>query len=165
MPPTTLARLCAVVLALLSVLMTARAQPLAGPRCVNRFPQKPLCKFVDDLAASPLTFLDASAGETIKLGAYDAYQASVTKFHRDLPDTKVYAYGVSRSSARYPGPVLVAKRGTTTKFTQVIYLLQLSSSHVPSSTCFHFLVINLHMPLIYSFLPSFPKSPKLPPHP
>ncbi|CAI5980698.1 unnamed protein product [Closterium sp. NIES-65] len=108
MPPTTLARLCAVVLALLSVLMTARAQPLAGPRCVNRFPQKPLCKFVDDLAASPLTFLDASAGETIKLGAYD-------KFHRDLPDTKVYAYGVSRSSARYPGPVLVAKRGTTTK--------------------------------------------------
>ncbi|CAI5951528.1 unnamed protein product [Closterium sp. NIES-64] len=113
MPPTTLARLCAVVLALLSVLMTARAQPLAGPRCVNRFPQKPLCKFVDDLAASPLTFLDASAGETIKLGAYDVYQAS--KFHRDLPDTKVYAYGVSRSSARYPGPVLVAKRGTTTK--------------------------------------------------
>ncbi|CAI5468617.1 unnamed protein product [Closterium sp. Yama58-4] len=111
MAPTTLARLCAVVLALLSVLMTARAQPLAGPRCVNRFPQKPLCKFVDDLAASPLTFLDASAGETIKLGAYDVYQ----KFHRDLPDTKVYAYGVSRDSARYPGPVLVAKRGSTTK--------------------------------------------------
>ncbi|CAI5506631.1 unnamed protein product [Closterium sp. Naga37s-1] len=126
MRPTTLARLCAVVLALLSVglsgtndrdaansarmpaVLMARAQPLAGPRCVNRFPEKPLCKFVDDLAASPLTFLDASTGETIKLGAYD-------KFHRDLPDTKVYAYGVSRDSARYPGPVLVAKRGITTK--------------------------------------------------
>ncbi|CAI5506632.1 unnamed protein product [Closterium sp. Naga37s-1] len=146
---------------------------MAGPRCVNRFPEKPLCKFVDDLAASPLTFLDASAGETIKLGAYDVFQASAIavswlsrvvvpprsstvtcptprcmrtappaahtvpssfdsslspthpappphaqceqKFHRDLPDTKVYAYGVSRSSARYPGPVLVATRGTTTK--------------------------------------------------
>ncbi|CAI7931780.1 unnamed protein product [Closterium sp. NIES-54] len=37
------------------------------------------------------------------------------KFHRDLPDSKVYAYGASRSSARYPGPVLVAKRGITTK--------------------------------------------------
>ncbi|CAI5951491.1 unnamed protein product [Closterium sp. NIES-64] len=121
------ARLCA--LALLSVLMTARAQPMAGPRCVNRFPEKPLCKFVDDLAASPLTFLDASAGETIKLGAYDVYHVSLTgrekekegrgagdvKFHRDLPDTKVYAYGTSRNSASYPGPVLVAKRGVTTK--------------------------------------------------
>ncbi|CAI7861145.1 unnamed protein product, partial [Closterium sp. NIES-53] len=84
---------------------------MAGPRCVNRFPEKPLCKFVDDLAASPLTFLHASAGETIKLGVYDIYQ----KFHRDLPDTKVYAYGVSRDSARYPGPVLVTTRGTTTK--------------------------------------------------
>ncbi|CAI6007799.1 unnamed protein product [Closterium sp. NIES-65] len=106
---TMLARLCTLALPLLSVglggtddcdpaiparmpaLLTARAQPLAGPRCVNRFPQKPLCKFVDDLAASPLTFLDAPAGETIKLGAYD-------KFHRDLPDTKVHACGASRSS-------------------------------------------------------------------
>ncbi|GJP53227.1 hypothetical protein CLOM_g12405 [Closterium sp. NIES-68] len=114
----TLAHLCAVVLALtatlpamLPVVPLAGAQPMAGPRCVNRFPQKPLCKFVDDLAGAPLTFLDASAGKTIEIGAYDVYQ----KFHRDLPDTKVYAYGVSRSSARYPGPVLVAKRGTTTK--------------------------------------------------
>ncbi|CAI5536055.1 unnamed protein product, partial [Closterium sp. Naga37s-1] len=132
-PAITLARrLCAVILALLSVgglggmndrnaaansaritpaVRTARAQPMAGPRCVNRFPEKPLCKFVDDLAASPLTFVDASAGETIKLGAYDVYQ----KFHRDLPDTKVYAFGASRSSARYPGPVLLATRGTTTR--------------------------------------------------
>ncbi|CAI6007800.1 unnamed protein product [Closterium sp. NIES-65] len=155
MPPTTLARLCAVVLALLSVLMTARAQPLAGPRCVNRFPQKPLCKFVDDLAASPLTFLDASRchndnsllaktpAHSVHLPASSSLLSffrplppftplspplslpppptrppglpNFQKFHRDLPDTKVYAYGVSRSSARYPGPVLVAKRGTTTK--------------------------------------------------
>ncbi|CAI5480147.1 unnamed protein product [Closterium sp. Yama58-4] len=91
-----------------TAVLAARAQPMAGPRCVNRFPEKPLCKFVDDLAASPLTFVDASAGETIKLGAYD-------KFHRDLPPTKVYAFGVSRSSARYPGPVLLATRGTTTR--------------------------------------------------
>ncbi|GJP48449.1 hypothetical protein CLOM_g7732 [Closterium sp. NIES-68] len=114
MRPATLARLCAVVLALTAVMpavLLTGAQPLAGPRCVNRFPQKPLCKFVDDLAGSPLTFLDASAGKTIEIGAYDVYQ----KFHRDLPDTKVYAYGVSRTSARYPGPVLVAKRGTTSK--------------------------------------------------
>ncbi|CAI7912501.1 unnamed protein product [Closterium sp. NIES-53] len=167
MRPTTHARLCVVVLALLSVglggmndrdaansagmtarmpaVLMARAQPMAGPRCKNQFPQKPLCKFVDDLAASPLTFLDASAGETIKLGAYDTHIPTVIpfprshalpppftlppflspphppgprneqKFHRDLPDTKVYAYGVSRDSARYPGPVLVAKRGITTK--------------------------------------------------
>ncbi|CAI5468618.1 unnamed protein product [Closterium sp. Yama58-4] len=121
---TSFARLCAVVVAaLLSVggfggtndgdaaVLMARAQPLAGPRCVNRFPQKPLCKFVDDLAASPLTFLDASTGETINLGAYAVSQ----KFHRDLPATKVYAHGVSRDSVRYPGPVLVAKRGVTTK--------------------------------------------------
>ncbi|CAI5488535.1 unnamed protein product [Closterium sp. Naga37s-1] len=138
-------------------MLITHAQPLAGPRCVNRFPEKPLCKFVDDLAASPLTFLDASAGETIELGAYDVsftatcptpipssciqplpppfpnppgpvvpppglQRAEVPprparhqKFHRDLPATKVYAFGVSRSSARYPGPVLVATRGTTTK--------------------------------------------------
>ncbi|CAI5986984.1 unnamed protein product [Closterium sp. NIES-64] len=191
---TMLARLCTLALPLLSVglggtddcdpaiparmpaLLTARAQPLAGPRCVNRFPQKPLCKFVDDLAASPLTFLDAPAGETIKLGAYDVYQASAIavswlsrvvvppsqaevpsrparhqgacvrrlpqltpfpplsilpspqaipppptppaqceqKFHRDLPNTKVYAYGAS-AARLVPGPVLVATRGTTTK--------------------------------------------------
>ncbi|CAI5997047.1 unnamed protein product [Closterium sp. NIES-64] len=175
-PAITLARrLCAVILALLSVgglggmndrnaaansaritpaVRTARAQPMAGPRCVNRFPQKPLCKFVDDLAALPLTFVDASAGETIKLGAYDKFHCdrpaprctrtappathrvlfpsqffpislfpsarpphtpSEQKFHRDLPDTKVYAFGASRSSARYPGLVLLATCGTTTK--------------------------------------------------
>ncbi|CAI5987973.1 unnamed protein product [Closterium sp. NIES-65] len=175
-PAITLARrLCAVILALLSVgglggmndrnaaansaritpaVRTARAQPMAGPRCVNRFPQKPLCKFVDDLATLPLTFVDASAGETIKLGAYDKFHCdrpaprctrtappathrvlfpsqffpislfpsarpphtpSEQKFHRDLPDTKVYAFGASRSSARYPGLVLLATCGTTTK--------------------------------------------------
>ncbi|CAI5463371.1 unnamed protein product [Closterium sp. Yama58-4] len=115
---TSFARLCAVVVAaLLSVggfggtndgdaaVLMARAQPLAGPRCVNRFPQKPLCKFVDDLAASPLTFLDASTGETINLGAYAVSQVNFQICIYELPNFhRLPVPSLTRSPLSLPSP-------------------------------------------------------------
>ncbi|CAI5537607.1 unnamed protein product [Closterium sp. Naga37s-1] len=90
---------------------TAQGAPLAGPACVNEFPREPLCRFVDDLAAAPRVEVDASTGRTIRIGAYQIYQ----KLHRDLPPTKLYAYGLNERTAHYPGPTLVARRGIATK--------------------------------------------------
>lgn len=39
------------------------------------------------------------------------------KFHRDLPPTPVFAYGVSKSTATIPGPTIEALHGVTTYLT------------------------------------------------
>eukprot|EP00475_Leptophrys_vorax_P026740 TRINITY_DN37921_c0_g1_i2.p1 TRINITY_DN37921_c0_g1~~TRINITY_DN37921_c0_g1_i2.p1 ORF type:complete len:611 (-),score=18.26 TRINITY_DN37921_c0_g1_i2:321-2153(-) len=87
------------------------ASPSAGPKCVNQYPQRPLCKFVDSLTSRKIEVLDGTKSLTI--GAYQIYQ----KFHRDLPPTKQYAYGTSEKTASFPGPIVVAKRGIDTKVT------------------------------------------------
>ncbi|CAI5536675.1 unnamed protein product [Closterium sp. Naga37s-1] len=88
------------------------AAPLAGPKCKNRFPKYPLCKFVNDMATSfTPTVVDAASGKTLQISAYQIYH----KFHRDLPATKQYAYGMDAKTASYPGPILIAKKGVRTK--------------------------------------------------
>ncbi|GJP44190.1 hypothetical protein CLOM_g3579 [Closterium sp. NIES-68] len=86
--------------------------PLAGPKCKNRFPKYPLCKFVNDMALGfKPTVVDGASGKTLTIAAFQIYH----KFHRDLPETKQYAYGVDEKTASYPGPIVVAKKGVPTK--------------------------------------------------
>ncbi|CAI7865981.1 unnamed protein product [Closterium sp. NIES-53] len=139
-------------LCLLSLIAVSIAAPLAGPKCKNRFPKYPLCKFVNDMATSfTPTVVDAASGKTLQISAYQIYHVSNTtekpfstvkhpvtvkpcdpdeiifpsflisrvsnaqKFHRDLPATKQYAYGMDAKTASYPGPILIAKKGVRTK--------------------------------------------------
>ncbi|CAI7833266.1 unnamed protein product [Closterium sp. NIES-53] len=89
----------------------------AGPKCVNAFPKRSLCKFVDSLTSRVIPTLDGTKRLTI--GVYQIYQ----KFHRDLPATKQYAYGTSQKTASYPGPTIVAKVGIDTAVTWENHLL------------------------------------------
>ncbi|CAI5481574.1 unnamed protein product [Closterium sp. Yama58-4] len=99
-------------LCLFSLVAASIAAPLAGPKCKNRFPKYPLCKFVNDMATSfKPTVVDAASGKTLQISAYQIYH----KFHRDLPATKQYAYGMDANTASYPGPILIAKKGVPTK--------------------------------------------------
>ncbi|GJP39289.1 hypothetical protein CLOM_g23677 [Closterium sp. NIES-68] len=94
-------------------LATVEVESTAGPGCVNAFPAKPLCKFVDSLLSRAIPVLDGGSGKALYIGVYQTYQ----RFHRDLPATKVYAYGTSHKTASYPGPTIVAKKGVTTRVT------------------------------------------------
>ncbi|CAI5512052.1 unnamed protein product [Closterium sp. Naga37s-1] len=109
--------------------------PLAGPACVNEFPSKPLCRFVDDLAAAPRVEKLHRDLPATKLYAYGlnalplrstpalSFRPHLSlspllhpqKLHRDLPATRLYAYGLNERTAHYPGPTLVARRGIATK--------------------------------------------------
>ncbi|GJP39877.1 hypothetical protein CLOM_g24207 [Closterium sp. NIES-68] len=122
LPPLRLrlALLIAAIAACFGPLATVSGAALAGPSCVSDFPR--LCKFVDDLRPSIPEQIDASTGAPIRIGAYQIRQ----KLHRDLPPTKLYAYGQSASSAHYPGPTLVAKRGVP---TQVYWENHLTDRH------------------------------------
>ncbi|CAI5470868.1 unnamed protein product [Closterium sp. Yama58-4] len=69
-----------------------------------------LALFVDPLPIPPV--VDASKlprrnGQSPKvtIGVYNVKR----KFHRDLPATKVYAFGLSRRTASVPGPTIVAR--------------------------------------------------------
>jgi len=44
------------------------------------------------------------------------------KFHRDLPATRVFAYGTSKETATVPGPTIVAMRGVPTHVTWANHL-------------------------------------------
>ncbi|CAI5507073.1 unnamed protein product [Closterium sp. Naga37s-1] len=115
-----LALLLAAVAACFGALVTVTGAPLAGPECESEFPR--LCKFVDDLRDSIPEQIDASSPLPIRIGAYQIRQ----KLHRDLPPTKLYAYGRSAATAHYPGPTLVAKRGVP---TQVYWENHLTDRH------------------------------------
>ncbi|CAI5989594.1 unnamed protein product [Closterium sp. NIES-65] len=87
-------------LCLLAIVSGSTAAPLAGPKCKNRFPKYPLCKFVNDMASSfKPTVVDAASGKTLQISAYQIYH----KFHRDLPATKQYAYGMDVKTASHGG--------------------------------------------------------------
>ncbi|CAI5505212.1 unnamed protein product [Closterium sp. Naga37s-1] len=108
-PRLRLALLLAAVAACVGALVTVTGSHVAGRECVSSFPR--LCKFVDDLRDSIPEQIDAATGAPIRIGAYQIRQ----KLHRDLPPTKLYAYGRTASTAHYPGPTLVAQRGVPTK--------------------------------------------------
>ncbi|CAI5521936.1 unnamed protein product [Closterium sp. Naga37s-1] len=85
--------------------------PAAGPKCRNAFPARALCKFVDDLATTMRVAVDTSDGKLVRIGVYQIYQ----KFHRDLPPTKQYAYGLNQRTAAFPGPTILAQKGKDTQ--------------------------------------------------
>lgn len=87
-------------------------------------------KFVDELPDMPrlrgygVTEGGALVAGNLTIGMYD----TTWKFHRDLPATRVFAYGASREAATVPGPTIEAMRGVPTHVTW--------ANHLPAS---HFL--------------------------
>ncbi|KAF8724569.1 hypothetical protein HU200_020832 [Digitaria exilis] len=81
-------------------------------------------KFVDKLPDMPrlrgygVTDGGALVAGNLTIGMYD----TTWKFHRDLPATRVFAYGTSRETATVPGPTIEAIRGVPTHVTWVNHL-------------------------------------------
>ncbi|KAJ1282820.1 hypothetical protein BS78_03G080800 [Paspalum vaginatum] len=84
-------------------------------------------KFVDELPDMPrlrgyaVTGGGALVAGNLTIGMYD----TTWKFHRDLPATRVFAYGTSKETATVPGPTIEAMRGVPTHVTW--------ANHLPSS--------------------------------
>ncbi|KAJ4765429.1 Cell division protein FtsP [Rhynchospora pubera] len=95
----------------------------------NLFIPKKLEMFVDELPDMPkLQGYHFKDGErfagNLSIGMYD----TTWKFHRDLPATRVFAYGLTRETATVPGPTIEAIKGIPTYITW--------TNHLPSR---HFL--------------------------
>ncbi|KAG6546199.1 hypothetical protein Mapa_012237 [Marchantia paleacea] len=73
--------------------------------CQALDPSPQVQPFVEELTQPPV--IDISTGQQLTLGVYKIKQ----KFHPDLPETTLYAYGTSQETASSPGPTLVATRG------------------------------------------------------
>ncbi|KAJ1402906.1 Multicopper oxidase, type 1 [Sesbania bispinosa] len=74
--------------------------------------------FVDDLPDMPRilayqAFNGVPKSKSLKIGMFK----KKWKFHRDLPPTTVYAYGLSRETATVPGPTIEALYGVETYVT------------------------------------------------
>ncbi|KAE8022824.1 hypothetical protein FH972_008593 [Carpinus fangiana] len=74
--------------------------------------------FVDDLPVVPkILGFDVVSGvpksKALKIGMFE----KKWKFHRDLPPTPVFAYGVSKDAATVPGPTIEALHGIDTYVT------------------------------------------------
>uniref|UniRef100_A0A452XLP2 Plastocyanin-like domain-containing protein n=1 Tax=Aegilops tauschii subsp. strangulata TaxID=200361 RepID=A0A452XLP2_AEGTS len=82
-------------------------------------------KFVDELPDIPVLrgYGVAERGRLVAgelaVGMYDTMWR---KFHRDLPATRVFAYGASRETATVPGPTIVAMKGVPTCVTWTNHL-------------------------------------------
>ncbi|CAM0879185.1 unnamed protein product [Alopecurus aequalis] len=81
-------------------------------------------KFVDELPDMPV-LRGYGVGEggmllagELTVGMYD----TTWKFHRDLPATRVFAFGASRDTATVPGPTIAAIRGIPTRVTWTNHL-------------------------------------------
>lgn len=81
-------------------------------------------KFVDELPDMPrlrgygVTEGGALVAGNLTIGMYD----TTWKFHRDLPATRVFAYGASKETATVPGPTIEAMRGIPTHVTWANHL-------------------------------------------
>ncbi|OAE25626.1 hypothetical protein AXG93_2506s1060 [Marchantia polymorpha subsp. ruderalis] len=73
--------------------------------CQALDPSPQVQPFVEELTQPPV--IDISTGQQLTLGVYKIKQ----KFHPDLPETTLYAYGTSQETASTPGPTLLATRG------------------------------------------------------
>uniref|UniRef100_A0A1D1XHE5 Spore coat protein A n=1 Tax=Anthurium amnicola TaxID=1678845 RepID=A0A1D1XHE5_9ARAE len=75
--------------------------------------------FVDDLPDMPkikgydLLKDGAPVPKSLTIGMFE----KTWEFHRDLPPTRVFAYGLTRDSATVPGPTIEALRGVETRVT------------------------------------------------
>ncbi|CAI7917428.1 unnamed protein product [Closterium sp. NIES-54] len=117
----------------------------------KRVLRKKLKKFVDLLPLPPVVNADRLSKDFSRAAALTITAFSVKrKFHRDLPLTRVYAFGLTRKSASVPGPTIVARVGAPLHVTwqnnitdeqhimPVDYTLmapKLKKGGVPISTC------------------------------
>ncbi|CAO2174444.1 unnamed protein product [Urochloa humidicola] len=110
------------LLAVALVALQAAAAVLGGGGALLN-PRR-LEKFVDDLPDMPrlrgygVTDGGALVAGNLTIGMYD----TTWKFHRDLPATRVFAYGTSREAATVPGPTIEAMRGVPTHVTWANHL-------------------------------------------
>ncbi|CAI5961834.1 unnamed protein product [Closterium sp. NIES-65] len=78
----------------------------------KRVLRKKLKKFVDPLPVPPVVNADRLSKDFSRAAALTITAFSVKRrFHRDLPLTRVYAFGLTRKSASVPGPTIVARVG------------------------------------------------------
>ncbi|EES02566.1 multicopper oxidase LPR1 homolog 2 [Sorghum bicolor] len=108
--------LLAVAMVLQAVVVLGDGGGLLDPRELE--------KFVDELPDMPrlrgygVTDGGALVAGNLTIGMYD----TTWKFHRDLPATRVFAYGASKETATVPGPTIVAMRGVPTHVTWANHL-------------------------------------------
>ncbi|CAI5961832.1 unnamed protein product [Closterium sp. NIES-65] len=87
---------------------TLRDVSISGKRAVRKY----LKKFVDPLPIPPIVNADWLPKDPKGAAALTVTAFSVKRrFHRDLPLTRVYAFGLTRKSASVPGPTIVARVG------------------------------------------------------
>ncbi|XP_038876030.1 multicopper oxidase LPR1-like [Benincasa hispida] len=80
---------------------------------------KKLAMFVDDLPDMPkLLGFHAQYPNHLQIGMF----LKKWKFHRDLPPTSVFAYGISKDTATVPGPTIEAVHGISTYVTWLNHL-------------------------------------------
>ncbi|CAI5458848.1 unnamed protein product [Closterium sp. Yama58-4] len=85
---------------------TSRDVSISGKRAVRKY----LKKFVDPLPIPSIVNADWLPKDPKGAAALTVTAFSVKrKFHRDLPSTRVYAFGLTRKSASVPGPTIVAR--------------------------------------------------------
>ncbi|CAO2209143.1 unnamed protein product [Urochloa humidicola] len=107
----------------LAVAMALQAAAVLGGGGALLDPKR-LEKFVDELPDMPrlrgygVTEGGALVAGNLTIGMYD----TTWKFHRDLPATRVFAYGTSRDAATVPGPTIEAMRGVPTHVTWTNHL-------------------------------------------
>ncbi|CAI5525883.1 unnamed protein product [Closterium sp. Naga37s-1] len=88
--------------------LTSRDVSISSKRALR----KKLKKFVDPLPVPPVVNADrlpkdSSGAADLTITAFSVKR----KFHRDLPLTRTYAFGLTRKSASVPGPTIMARVG------------------------------------------------------
>ncbi|KAF8390048.1 hypothetical protein HHK36_024569 [Tetracentron sinense] len=97
------------------VLSGAITSTWADERIISPFKLK---MFVDELPDMPrVRGFDLLNGVPISKSLVIGMFQKKWKFHRDLPPTRVFAYGTSKSTATVPGPTIEALHGINTNVT------------------------------------------------
>ncbi|XP_062199949.1 multicopper oxidase LPR1 homolog 2-like [Phragmites australis] len=113
--------LLAVAALVLQVVALGRGEESASGGLLD---PRELEKFVDELPDMPrLRGYGVAEGGglvagNLTIGMYD----TTWKFHRDLPATRVFAYGASKDAATVPGPTIEAMQGVPTHVTWTNHL-------------------------------------------
>nr|BAJ85891.1 predicted protein [Hordeum vulgare subsp. vulgare]BAJ92738.1 predicted protein [Hordeum vulgare subsp. vulgare] len=95
-----------------------------GKRGVRVLDAGRLEKFVDELPDMPVLrgYGVAEGGNLVAGELTVGMHDTMWKFHRDLPATRVFAYGASKETATVPGPTIVAMKGVPTRVTWTNHL-------------------------------------------
>lgn len=100
------------------VLLTSSSRVDGNLFSVSRLPM-----FVDDLPDMPrIQGFEIKNATAVPLSLQIGMYEKTWKFHRDLPASRVFAYGDSRKEATVPGPTIEAVHGVDTYITWKNYL-------------------------------------------